>query len=278
MRSAGVYGPLLDTTNANFNDFCATQDPNVFLWLNQFVNFTLAIKPGVDGLWVSYTIPLSGPITAISSLAPDYRLDTGANVPPPTPTDTRNLTLFLASGATPPPGLSTEFSVIQTTVIVDPDTTVTEEFTRTPTAPQIITFATTVQAITSSTLATHSGGQAIVLITPLQGVSTVVTTTATFGWPLGNVTMEPQTLTVQRVKNQAPGRNWIWGFDLRGLKVRLGNVVMRKEEPTDPFGTPVPVVGGGGGNGDGNGRGELGLKGALFYGFTAGFLWWLVLG
>lgn len=246
LRSAGVYGPLLDTTTSNLNSFCATSDPNLFLWLSQFVNFTLAITPGIDGLWVSYTVPLSGQITQISTLSPDYRLDTGANVPPPTPSNTRNLTLFLASGATPPPGLSTQFSQIQTTVVVDPPTTVTASFPRSPTAPQIITFVTTVQAMTSSTLATHPGDQEIVLITPVEGVSTVVTTTATFGWPLGNVSAVAETLTVQRVRSRA------------GAPVR-------------PFGTPVPV----GSEGDGE-NGAVMARGWMVLSIVVGTLLWFV--
>ncbi|EKG10906.1 hypothetical protein MPH_11908 [Macrophomina phaseolina MS6] len=68
--------------NANILNFCATPDPNLYLWLTGFLNFTLTANP--DALTPNHSpaAVLSGPVTAVATLASRYVQDPSANLIP----------------------------------------------------------------------------------------------------------------------------------------------------------------------------------------------------
>ncbi|KAF2100788.1 hypothetical protein NA57DRAFT_54859 [Rhizodiscina lignyota] len=159
LGAAGVGGqvdsPLLLATNEAMAGFCYSDDPNAFLWLYGFVNFTQDCAP-LSADWATMdrfsTAPLAGDITSISSLAPLLTPDLLANSIGSTVTP---MSTFWNTSAIPN-NYITGFGVVDTvflTSIGSGFNSYSFEGIHTPSrGPEVVVYMTTVPILTSATI------------------------------------------------------------------------------------------------------------------------------
>ncbi|KAK4962341.1 hypothetical protein LTR28_004523, partial [Elasticomyces elasticus] len=89
MAGAGIPQLAIDIADVQLSDFCASQDPNMYLYLDSLMSFFRSAVPSAFGSHqprlpssLSWTPPLTGPITQVTTLASKYRAATD-----PLPTD-----------------------------------------------------------------------------------------------------------------------------------------------------------------------------------------------
>ncbi|GME46433.1 hypothetical protein GTA08_BOTSDO00591 [Neofusicoccum parvum] len=104
VKNKGMESIYANLENTDIVRFCATPDPNLYLWLTNFLNFTLTTNPSA---LASPSPILTGPITAISTLASAYSADPSANI---IPSGIFHLTTDTVSTLPPHPTASTSHS------------------------------------------------------------------------------------------------------------------------------------------------------------------------
>ncbi|KAK4983456.1 hypothetical protein LTR66_008822 [Elasticomyces elasticus] len=88
MTGAGIPQLAIDIADVQLSDFCASQDPNMYLYLDSLMSFFRSAVPSAFESHpprlptsLSWTPPLTGPITQVTTLASKY---TAATDPLPT--------------------------------------------------------------------------------------------------------------------------------------------------------------------------------------------------
>ena len=172
LRKAGVPDLAVDVTDDKLNDFCSTADPNLLMWLSDFLNFTLSIAPhSTDDYSSSWTLPLQGALTQFTSQTTvGLTSDSLANKPGPTRIRSA-VWLTLAS---------TTLEISPKATITSPYTAATTDTTTLSPSNLIATYWTSVHPLTTSTMATRAGA-AILLVSTQTDVLVGTWMTTTIG-------------------------------------------------------------------------------------------------